>query len=212
MKRAVVFAVLIVLFSCNKEKKDPKENTKPEEEAVTTTDTTALSKRIDYREYGIGNTSSVTVTENGTMADIRPFLPKLNAGEYNFVRYYNISNNDNYGILCVLEMVGVADVNLITYDSNAPRSYTQIDSESFNIWGDRVKNPLGSKDFKNIQKGDQITVICFHDDEFDVTNANNNRVLKFYRDRLPKIDLYPEHYSDPNKEPKRGNGGILTVR
>lgn len=218
-KTIIILLCLTVLNSCKKSENQTDKLGNSVNDTLVSNDTQgqretpASPKEIDYLEYGISaKKSSVIITDNGIMADIQPYLPKLTKGEYRFVRFYNISNNNNYAVLCVLEMIGVTDVNLITYDQRALRSNTPVDGGNFNIAGDIVKNPLGSKELKNIESGMSITFICFHDDNFDETNSNDNEVLKFYRDRLPNIYVYPNHYSDPNKEPKRGNGGVLTVR
>lgn len=203
MKHLLVIMALILVIGCKNETTE------------TTTETVKSNKKnekiINYREYSINNSSSITITDNGIMANIKPFIPKLAKGEYQFVGFYNISNQDHYAVLCVLEMVGVRDVNLIEYDPAAVRSYMDITPKSFNLTGDNIETYFGKKDFKNLQSGDKVTVICYHDDDFENTNSND-RVLNYYRENLPYIYVSPDHYTSPEKEPKKGNGGVLTVQ
>lgn len=139
MKHLLVIMALIVVIGCKNETTEkPTETVKPVKKN---------EKTIRYSEYGINNSSSITITENGTMANIKPYLPKLTKGEYHFVGFYNISSQDHYAILCVLEMVGVRDVNLIEYDTAAARSYMDVTPKSFNITGDDVETYFGKKRF-----------------------------------------------------------------
>lgn len=186
MKKIALLSLCVLVFnSCNKKELLSKNALLPGEE---------------YYSYG-----TVSICNDEKVANFETMLPVLKYGTYQYYKFYNISTKNDYAVLAVLEILGAEDTDLRRYDSTAKRKKTKVKPGSVLL--DDLPSLSGSKDFSNLKDGDTITFICFHDDRFDETNINDT-ILKFYQTNLPKI----LEYEDPNKrEPKKGNGGVLTV-
>lgn len=140
------------------------------------------------------------ITINGTekTAVVKTMLPALkNGGKYQYMTYYNISNKDYFGILGVLTIQGEPNVDLRKYDS--VNSKVQVDALPINL---SSLKPLGNgKDFNELVAGDKIYFMCFHDDSFNLADG----YLTKFQSSLPAFPVFAD-----DKEPKVGDGGILT--
>lgn len=134
------------------------------------------------------NNSKITVK-------IKTNLPVLlKGGNYAYVSYHNISNESMFGLLGVLVVNGEPNLDLNKY--NSVNQLVRVDPNELVL---NELRPLGDgKSFDTIQKGDVIHFVCFHDDKFEATDSE---LMKF-QESLPKIPI--------DREPKVGNGGILT--
>ncbi|TGD59209.1 hypothetical protein [Flavobacterium humi] len=137
----------------------------------------------------------ITIEKNSKSALVKTMLPELlHNGKYKYIEYHNISNDDYYGVLGVLVMDGEPNTDLTKY--NSANRMVQVDANQIILTDLLPVN--GGKDFSGLSQNDQIHFMCLHDDDFKVTDA----VLKRFQQALPK---FPD-----DREPKVGNGGILT--
>lgn len=141
------------------------------------------------------------ISSNGTEKTVivKTMLPVLkNGGKYKYVKYYNISSKDFYGILGILTIEGEPNIDLRKYD--APNSKVQVDLLSINLTA--FKSLGNGKDFSQLVQGDSIYFMCFHDDSLNLTEIDLTKFQESLPD-FPAFDL-------DDREPKVGDGGILT--
>lgn len=137
----------------------------------------------------------ITIEKNVKSAVVKTMLPELlHNGKYQYIEYYNISNNDYFAVLGVLIVDGEPNIDLRKY--NSTNQMFQVDVNQIVLTDLLPVN--GGKDFSGLSENDQIHFMCLHDDNFKVTGE----VLKRFQHALPK---FPD-----DREPKVGNGGILT--
>ncbi len=131
---------------------------------------------------------------------VKTMLPDLkNGGRYRYVGYYNISNDDYFGVLGILMIDGEPNVDLRKYD--AVNSKHQVDTLPINL--NDLRPLAGGKSFDELGNGDKIHFMCFHDDS---NNLSEIDLAKFQK----SLPLFPAFDPDVDREPKVGNGGILT--
>lgn len=138
-------------------------------------------------------------------AEARTYLP-TSPQNYRYIRYYNISTSQHYGILGVLVHDGQ---NRDLRTSNDPCQKIHVTPQTINLLSG-LDNSFSSRPFNNLTSHDQIVFICFHDDEFD---GEANSILTHYQQNLgnyPIIPPYPKVNKGLGDEPKIGDGGILT--
>lgn len=129
--------------------------------------------------------------------EIKTMLPEIPEGKYKYVKYYNISNKDYFGLLGILLIEGGENKDL--NDFNAPLNKIKVDEEPLKL---NELLPINEgKDFSKIKQGDTIHFMCFHDEKFN----GSDKELKVFQESLPK---FPDF--DFIEEPKVGNGGVLT--
>lgn len=129
--------------------------------------------------------------------EVKTMLPQLEEGVYKYVKYYNISNPNYYGILGVLIVENGPNNDLTEFEG--PMKKIQVDNKSINL--KELKQLENGKDFSNLKSSDVIHFMCFHDDSF----YGDEKELKIFQDSLPKFPTF-----DLIEEPKVGNGGVLT--
>lgn len=130
---------------------------------------------------------------------VKTMLPTLkDGGKYKYTGYYNISSEGYFGVLGILMIDGEPNVDLRKYDG--VNSKFQVDALPINL--NNLK-PLGSgKSFDELKNGDKIHFMCFHDDSNNLSEVD---LIKFQK----SLPLFPAFEPD-DREPKVGNGGILT--
>ncbi|MGH2666951.1 hypothetical protein [Flavobacterium sp.] len=137
----------------------------------------------------------ITVEKESKSAVVKTMLPELlHNGKYKYIEYYNISNRDYFAILGVLIIDGEPNIDLRKY--NSANLMLQVDEHQITLTDLHPIN--GGKDFSELSEHDQIHFMCLHDDDFKATDV----LLKKFQNALPK---FPD-----DREPKVGNGGILT--
>ena len=137
----------------------------------------------------------ITIEKTAKTAIVKTMLPELlHNGKYRYIEYYNISNNDYFGILGVLIVDGEANIDLRKY--NSANGMFQVDMNQIVLTDLLPVN--GGKDFSRLSESDQVHFMCLHDDDFKATDE----ILEKFQQALPK---FPD-----DREPKVGNGGILT--
>ena len=136
-------------------------------------------------------------------------LPILvNGGTYKYLKYFNISNGKEYGILGVLTIDGEPNIDLRKYTPK-DSALTQVDLKAIDLT--KFSSYNGGLDFSGVTSSSKINFICFHDNEFLNGTTNIDSILKFYQKNLPNILAYKDTLSSLIPEPKVGDGGILTV-
>ncbi|VXC17003.1 conserved hypothetical protein [Flavobacterium sp. 9AF] len=134
--------------------------------------------------------------ENNTVI-VKTALPTLEEGVYKYVRYYNISNENYFGILGILYVENGPNKDLTEVTGELRK--VQVDAKPINL---KDLKPLNSgKSFTELKSSDVIHFMCFHDDSF---NLSDHYLLAF-QESLPN---FPDF--DLIEEPKVGNGGVLT--
>lgn len=137
----------------------------------------------------------ITIEKTAKTAIVKTMLPELlHNGKYKYIEYYNISNSDYFAVLGILIVDGEPNIDLRKYAST--NQMLQVDTSQIVLTDLLPVN--GGKDFSGLSESDQIHFMCLHDDDFKVTEE----VLKRFQHALPK---FPD-----DREPKVGNGGILT--
>lgn len=172
-----------------------------------------MAKRI-YEPCG-----KFSLASNNTF-EVKTYLP-TSVSNYRYVRYYNISTSQHYGILGVLVHDGT------NYDlSSSTGLALNMSLEQHPINLNNLDTSFSNVSFKDLKKEDVITFICFHDDDF-VKNNNKYKILDFYQSNLPKFYDFPKPVLnekptwgnknlennkgiEAKEEPMVGNGGILT--
>jgi len=167
-----------------------------------------------------------SLATTGKTFDVKTYLP-ISVQNYRYIKYYNISTSKDYGILGVLVHDGT------NYDlSNSTGTKIDMNLENAPVNVANLDNSFSNVSFDNLDKNDQITFICFHDDNFESNNRKHN-ILHFFQSNLPNYYDFPKPLLgqkpsldneglesnkgiDSNKgieakaEPMIGNGGILT--
>ncbi|GAB3719148.1 hypothetical protein [Flavobacterium koreense] len=146
--------------------------------------------------------------ENKTMKAYT-FLPDLEDMDYKFERYFNISNDNEYGVFGVLTAKG-DDYDLRVHSTGKRTLVSQpIDLEFIN-------SNFATRTFEDIDEDSRIYFFCFHDDNFDMKLLSEIkdgeisleeflaylRAQAYNEEKFPKLNFV---------QPKVGNGGILTV-
>lgn len=157
---------------------------------------------------------------NAKKVTVKTHLPELKkGGKYEYINYYNISTKDHYGILGVLVVNGEKNEDLTNYpDAITTSKLRVVDGNPIHLPFDL--KPFGDNDFSNLTKEDEVSFICFHDDNFETNNAEKN-ILGYCQSLLPNLNkpiqffknnkgVNPENL-DFEAEPMKGNGGILTI-
>lgn len=146
--------------------------------------------------------------ENKTMKAYT-FLPDLEDMDYKFERYFNISNDNEYGVIGILTTKG-ENYNLCKHPNGKKILVSQpIDLEFIN-------SNFATRTFEDIDEDSSIYFFCYHDDNFDLKMLSEIKdegiSLEEFLARLRAIPCDPEELPNLNfVQPKVGNGGILTV-
>lgn len=144
-----------------------------------------------YQSCGKINIETKTV-------EVKTMLPELEEGVYKYVKYYNISNENYYGILGILLVENGPNDDLSGIDVVLKK--IPVDTNPINL---NELEPLeNGKTFSNLKSNDSIHFMCFHDDSFN----GSEKDLKIFQKSLPQ---FPDF--DLIEEPKVGNGGVLTI-
>ncbi len=145
----------------------------------------------------------ISIENNSKTAIVKTMLPQLlHNGKYEYVKYFNISNNNHFGILGILVVKGEPNTDLRKY--NAENRSIQVDENAIILT--ELEPINGGKSFTTLTNTDSICFMCFHDDTFVATAE----ILKKFQDSLPKFPF--EDQIPDNKEPMVGSGGILTFQ
>lgn len=128
---------------------------------------------------------------------VKTALPELNEGVYKYVKYYNISNANYFGILGILYVENGPNKDLSEFPGVLKK--IQVDANPVNL--KELKSLNSGKNFSELKKSDVIHFMCFHDDVLDLSD---NYLVAFQKSlpNFPDFDLI--------EEPKVGNGGVLT--
>ena len=145
-----------------------------------------------YQSCGKINLEMKTVT-------VKTLLPELEEGTYKYVKYYNISNANFYGILGVLLVENGPNKDL----SDMDKELNTISVDVNPIHLDELKPLSNGRDFADLKPTDTIHFMCFHDDRF----TGSEKILAIFQESLPN---FPDF--DMIEEPKVGNGGVLTLQ
>lgn len=208
MKKIILLTLIALsIFSCKEEGEESKlsnSNSNVEDTISNQVKQKSLVSKI-YQSCGKIDLANKTI-------EVKTFLPPLKGdeGTYEYIKYYNISNDKYYGVLGVLEIVDGRNIDLNSHPNSVNSTYTRVDRNTIDLSKLKNFNNTGLE-FDALTESDNLTFICFHDDTF--TNDNtNDRILKFYQERLPNIEVYKDSSNTKSfPEPMIGNGGILTV-
>lgn len=163
--------------------------------------------------------------ETNLTAKVYTYLPTREDIGFRYKCLINISNEKYYGIVGVL--VNNND-NINWSTTKEPMDDILVGNSEFSLRN--LNNKFSDESFENVTKNDRIIFFCYHDDKFDCNIGDSEElILKDYQDSMPLVWLlhskkFKKAY-DANKvidaesipviiklrEPKVGNGGILTV-
>jgi hypothetical protein len=143
------------------------------------------------------------INNNSKEAFVETMLPVLkNGGKYKYLNYYNISNDNYFGLLGILSVDGEPNTDLRKYNSDTIK-LTDVQQTSIDL--SRLKPINGGNDFSNLKQNDNLYFMCFHDDTF----VANNDIFQKFQDSLPDFP-FKQSEDEDDRKPKVGNGGILT--
>lgn len=139
-------------------------------------------------------------------ATIKTMLPNLKTGTYRYAEFYNISNEKYFGLLGILVMDGEDNVNLRQYPTTA-KNLKSVKNSTVNLLQYKPVSGEG-KSFSELKEDDKIHFMCLHDDRF----KGDSEDLEYFQANLPNFPALMEALSEEiNREPKVGDGGILTA-
>lgn len=141
------------------------------------------------------------------------YLPKVDGAAYKYIEFYNISNDDEFGVFGVMvDNLGNEDLHRRVEPLTAVAFQPFLDLEFIN-------SKFARRYLTDLTEDDKVNFFCWHDNAFDT------KILQWFKDQkltmaeileqvragLPEFKDNDETETFYLKQPKRGEGGILTV-
>lgn len=159
-----------------------------------------------FQVYDVCGSLSITSTQK--QATVSTYLPEMSqpSAFYKYTQFFNISNEDCFGVLAVMEVMNSnpsLNIDLDGYNTSTDElraiSNSVVDLTT-------IPKGIGDKEFVNLTTNDEVYFICFHSTDFDARNSNEG-LLKLFQENLPNYANAKQQMA----KPKWVGGGVLNI-